>query len=375
MRALSNPRKLLFICLAILGSTVLALACVELMLRFAWKSPRVPVACDSLIIDPDIGLLHKPNFEGFHQSAEFVQLVRYNSKGLRDEERDYDATPQTFRILALGDSFVEGHGVKYDELFLTVTERELRQESSNRLEIVKAGVGGWGPVNQYAYLAKEGWKYRPDMVLMAFYVGNDYGDAEHPFHLNVWDGMRVNASEAGDPSPAWRLRVALRKHVYVYGLITESLRGWRLGPLGRNGDDLNVINIGEGLIQPPTQGLALALDRLQQRCAELGVPFVVLILPHRIQVEDARREALGHELGFEFTGFIRHRPNQFLIEELEHRGIPYIDSTDVLADYNAQGGAVSFKTDFHYTPGAHRVLGLHLAAALRPRLAELATLE
>ena len=42
-----------------------------------------------------------------------------------------------------------------------------------RYELIDGSCGGWGTVQEYLYLQEEGPKYQPDLVLLAFFVGND----------------------------------------------------------------------------------------------------------------------------------------------------------------------------------------------------------
>ena len=43
-------------------------------------------------------------------------------------------------------------------------------------EIINTGVVGWGNDQEYLFLIDEGLRYEPDIVLLAFYTGNDMTD-------------------------------------------------------------------------------------------------------------------------------------------------------------------------------------------------------
>jgi len=98
-----------------------------------------------------------------------------NSKGLRDREYPYEKPPGVKRILVLGDSFVWGYGVGDSEIFTEVLERQLQAEG-RPWEVINTGVSGWGTDQEYLFFREEGVKYSPDIVVLAYYFGNDWGN-------------------------------------------------------------------------------------------------------------------------------------------------------------------------------------------------------
>ncbi len=95
-----------------------------------------------------------------------------NSRGLRDREHAYRKPAGVRRVLVLGDSFAWGYGVGDRDIFPEVLER--RFESSGRnWQVINTGVSGWGTDQQYLFLKSEGFRYEPDVVVLAFYLMND----------------------------------------------------------------------------------------------------------------------------------------------------------------------------------------------------------
>src|SRR6185436_8711819 len=74
----------------------------------------------------------------------------------------------------LGDSFAFGFGVREDDTYLARMERAL---ADRHVEVINAGLAGMGPDNEARLLAADGPGLRPDLVLVAFFVGNDLIDA------------------------------------------------------------------------------------------------------------------------------------------------------------------------------------------------------
>ena len=101
--------------------------------------------------------------------------IEINSAGFRDQERALEKPPGVFRIAVLGDSFVEGREVRFDELFWRVAEHELKacQFDGKRVETVGFGVSGYSTAQELLAFRLHASKYQSDLVLLAFFTGND----------------------------------------------------------------------------------------------------------------------------------------------------------------------------------------------------------
>jgi hypothetical protein len=128
------------------------------------------------------GRFHVPGFDGWVKNPEYAAHVKISSIGLRDDEVAIPKPPGTFRIVLLGDSFVEGAQVSVGQPSSEVLERALNALPTGagrptRYEVVNAGVGGWGPGEEYLWLKTEGLGLQPDVVIQQLYLGNDISDA------------------------------------------------------------------------------------------------------------------------------------------------------------------------------------------------------
>lgn len=99
-------------------------------------------------------------------------IGRSNSQGFRDRERTKEKTGPAPRVIVLGDSFVWGIGVSYDDTFTTVLERALG-ETHPGAEVINLGVPGFEPDHYFHLLRHYGIGLQPDAVVLALYVGND----------------------------------------------------------------------------------------------------------------------------------------------------------------------------------------------------------
>ena len=95
-----------------------------------------------------------------------------NSQGLRDREYAYVKPAGTGRILVLGDSFTWGYGVSDADIFTELLERQLASREP-AWQVINTGVSGWGTDQQFLYFRDEGFRYEPDVVVLACYLLND----------------------------------------------------------------------------------------------------------------------------------------------------------------------------------------------------------
>lgn len=127
--------------------------------------------------DDRVGSIHIPNKEGKWISPLYNTNVKINSIGFRDKEHTLEKSPNTYRIIILGDSFVEALQVPIEKSFPVLLEQKLNAEPKNKtVEVIILGCSGWGTSNEYLALQKIGLDYQPDMVIIAFLTGNDVRD-------------------------------------------------------------------------------------------------------------------------------------------------------------------------------------------------------
>ena len=102
--------------------------------------------------------------------------VQINSDGLRDREHQKAKPEDTFRVAILGDSMAEAREVPREKAFWAVMERELNQcgaFNGKNVEVINFGVRNYGTAQELLTLRYHVWDYSPDIVLLAFFVGND----------------------------------------------------------------------------------------------------------------------------------------------------------------------------------------------------------
>lgn len=153
-----------------LGGLVVALALGESGLRMAGISYPMFYQYDA-----QLGASLRPGAEGL-LNKEGQAYVKINSTGLRDREHALAKPSNSFRIAILGDSYTEAMQLPMEEAFEAVLERELNgcpSLNGRQPEVVNFGVSGYGTVQELLMLRLRVWPYDPDMVVLAFFAGND----------------------------------------------------------------------------------------------------------------------------------------------------------------------------------------------------------
>lgn len=111
-------------------------------------------------------------------NAKIIQSweINTNSQGCYSEEHSEIKKLKKIRILAVGDSFVTGVGASlYKNTWLKKVEENLKNKN---VEIIKCGIGGFGPNNTKKMLKILVKKYNPDYVISGFGI-NDILDLHY----------------------------------------------------------------------------------------------------------------------------------------------------------------------------------------------------
>lgn len=103
-------------------------------------------------------------------TTEYDVAIETNRAGFRDVDHDYQPSP---RVVVIGDSFVFGSGVAFDDVFTS----RLDSLFSHRIAFYNFGVSGTGPLNARYIWRDYASAIQPDLVMVALFAGNDAVDA------------------------------------------------------------------------------------------------------------------------------------------------------------------------------------------------------
>lgn len=296
-------KKIISNLLILAAAVIVPFMALEIALRlfFPIYAPQfVPEKVNEPFIafDPELGWFHKRDFTAWIESKEYKTRAYLNRRGTRGKLYDYAKPEGVRRILILGDSLAFGLGVNDDETFPAVLEETFR-ENGEAAEVINLGVNGYGTVQEFLLLDREGMKYRPDIVVVAFFLGNDiinnisgyeYGHYKPFVTLEedwlIYENYPVEEKsdfkkDAPIPVPRYKLWLPfkdfLRDHSYTYIFLRQRY-DYLMHRLGLRGDH-EVASDPENLEM--TERVFL---KMKSYCDARNMELVVLIIPTREQM-------------------------------------------------------------------------------------------
>jgi lysophospholipase L1-like esterase len=213
--------------------------------------------------DPVTGTALAPGMEGW-QRDEGRAYIKVNSQGLRDREHAVSKPSDTYRIAVLGDSYVEAMQVELDQAFWALLPKKLEAcgfAGGRKVETVNFGVSGYGTGHELLTLRTRVWQYSPDMVLLAFFPGNDVrNNSKHlesyrfyPF-FSLKDGkLFQDIAFRDDPEFKQKQRIAEQRAFLQDMRLYQLMRRVRAGNIAQhfhNAPAAAAVAAGEKLTEP-----------------------------------------------------------------------------------------------------------------------------
>src|SRR3954467_713014 len=193
--------------------------------------------------DPLTGSKLRPGREG-GQRDEGRAYVKINSQGLRDREHPVAKPAGTYRIAILGDSYAEAMQVDEERAFWWLLPERLqacRFAGGKKIETVNFGVSGYGTGHELLTLQERVWQYSPDMVLLAFFPGNDVRnnskalEGEKRAYFSLKDGtLTLDAAFRDDPEFKEKQRITEHRAWLQEARLYQLLRRVRAGNIAQH---------------------------------------------------------------------------------------------------------------------------------------------
>lgn len=238
----------------------------------------VQLSGDSPLYISDPALHHRmaANWSGFFPEEIVREVgrsevpIRTNSLGLRSPEIERQKPAGTTRLLVLGDSVAFGWGLRSEDTFTSQLASLLATVYPNqRIEVINAGVSGYGTWQEVQWLQQTGLGLEPDVVIVQAHLndaadnlwgtlGQDIGGGSWLTRTSMLARLvsRVTGSQLPDPSSA-----------------EPCQRDWRIG--------------ADEVCWDRTEAL---LTQLQEVAQEAGAEVVLMPSPMRWQVEPGVRD-------------------------------------------------------------------------------------
>ncbi len=159
--------------------------------------------------DPILGYDGAPGLTAPWISGEAISI---NSRGNRDVDRPTAKTEDKLRVVLLGDSFLWGYGVRDQERTSNLLPQFFHDpfDAGRQIQPVNLAVSGYGTDQETLKYFLKGRDYRPDVVVLGFYSGNDPLENEAAEYWNC-------------PKPRFVVR---HGRLVLTGVPVRRLEGW-----------------------------------------------------------------------------------------------------------------------------------------------------
>lgn len=332
----------------VLASIVATLLVLEGGLRLFWSGYYLKVSKAYATPDLQRGWRNKPNVHIPWGEPEFSTMVTHNSWGYRGPEITKERVEGRFRIFALGDSFTYGVGVQDDETFSARLE-----QMDPTLELINAGVNGYGTSQELLVLRDEALAFQPDLVLVGFFwndAANTYLRGFPDFELENGEIRFTPQKEPETPqaTAAPPARRSLLRHSYAYRFLSDRIKMVRFHAKLALGVAIEDTRLGSDQ-QDPAWELTLALlGELDRLAREGGANTLLVLIPDQVQVQK----------DWVITGL---QPADYDVQERLHEwaagsGVAVLDLLPGLAaEYARDPTPLYYRKDRHLNARGHAV--------------------
>lgn len=353
--------KLLNQILACLVSALMLLVVIEGGLRLIGFGPRPTMNR----FDPSLGWTKTPDASIRRQTGEFDVTLETNSRGLREPESvGYAKSADTKRVLVVGDSFTLGYTVDRPDTITGQLNARLDAEG-RRVEVLNGGTEGYSTDQEVLWLAREGAKYAPDVVVLQMYENDIFWNGQESYLR--YPKPRFPADASGVPSTLTPLADP--------GLEPWIVRKTALGNLLSKTFSSQTVPMLEGRPLPAEWGprlategpgwdeTAAALRSFASVARDIGAEPLVIVVPDKAQIEPAARGVMQQVMAD--PQYDPERPFLGMVERAEAAGLTVVDPREgLLAASKGGSQPLYFERDWHTNASGNRVLASALADAL-----------
>lgn len=348
-------RNLVALCIAIVVSLLLG----EVAIRIAAPQQLIIPNHQLWRPDPETGWRHVENTRTQINTGEGTVHFVTDAEGYRIDTIPAPEPPdRAFRILVIGDSFVEATAVEQRNAFPAVLEQRLNAIGTPTV-VVNDGVGAWDP-NQYlkeTSIALSRHKY--DLGIVCLYVGNDILSTRvsefSPQVVSKRPSFRwphsMSRSEWIDaliyPLNDW---LEQRSHLFVF---VKSRLGNLLSRLGLSSAYFpEIFRISEAHSECWAVTAAICQDVAKQ-FAEKKTPVLFILLPTRYQVTRSQFEDYVHLFDIPPDSVDALQPNRLLSAAFAADSLSLLDPLVYFSQYREPHPPLYGQVDGHLSGAGH----------------------
>ena len=366
--------KAINVLLALVVSLAVAAGVLEVGLRLLGMGPQPTINR----FDKELGWVKTPNSTAHRKTGEYDVTFTINSLGLRDDEMSSPKKPAgVYRVLVLGDSFVQGYTVERENLFVDILERWWQAEG-RKVDVINAGTEGYSTDQEVLWFQLHGRDFQPDLVVLCPYENDLYWDSQthydrypKPRYTSTGEIERDALRDPGPPpalshSAIGRILLAVAKPPELWSpngtikLPMEWVAYFRDDPPPMKD------------VKDRTKG---ALIALQKTCKEIGAGLQVVTIPGKACIEKPAHEMLAksfrpswmarllfHQKEVDPSTWSPDVPVETFLTLCRDLGIASLDSRAALiADVpSTKDGHLYYQRDWHLNAAGNRSLARYV---------------
>jgi lysophospholipase L1-like esterase len=298
-----------------------------------------------LISNHDVlGTTFLPGYEGrvfVPESDQFVDL-RFNRDGMRGDEHSRDKAAGIRRIAIVGDSMVAAIGTIEENTAVDVLQTRLSDAHGHESwEVMNFGVSGSATAQELVLYREVVRHYRPDIVVCAFCIWNDFGDncrqlssSPHRIYFDLDDRGELRQrklSKRRSQFSAW-----LNENSRFYLWQKQAIRV----AADRTKRNVGVLQKCKLIYhREPSEELEHAwqiteklIEAFQREVEQDGSQFVLALLPSADQIHDENWSKVIENAGPLASQMDPDYPSQRLSQLCTRIGVPVIDMVDAFRD-------------------------------------------
>jgi hypothetical protein len=294
--------------------------------------------------DPDLGF----RVRAYHPVE---QGTITNKFGFNAHDYPLQKAPGIYRILVVGDSFGWAGGREGN--YTALLERQLDNHYGyHRIDIINAGYPMTHTAEQLVMLKKYGLQYHPDLVILGFFVGNDFIDGNPNRKRIVVNDLYIDIDRRREHIIlGYPIIVQSRLLLYVkqkYKIFTELRKTAASEPrqqlsqeqrgtlaeetfLDLERAQLEFFNINswrKGRFQKNINYILQSVSEMDALLKSRNIKFIVAIYPDAFQIDKTLLNVIFERFRLRLDDYNLDLAQNILKSFLQSKDISYIDLTD-----------------------------------------------
>ena len=315
----------------------------------------------TFMYDPDLGFKIRPHLD-------YPGLGSSNEFGFNGPDYPHHPQPGTFRVLILGDSF-NWAGWSTGN-YTAILQRKFDAAMPRKVEVINAGYPYTHPGEELGILRKYGLQYNPRLVIVGFFVGNDFLEADPGVRKIVVGDLVVE--HRGRELTLFGQPLVMQSRLYAFLKQRRAIRQYQRNetqrpsqaePAGFSDWYLDLERERMKVVDPAA---AVALEKneayafqsllaMRDLLASRGTPFVLVAYPDEFQVNGSLRQAVVERHRIDPSAFQWGRPQALLREFCSRHDIPFYDMLAAFQKADRDGARVYAPNDTHWNDAGNEL--------------------